>query len=190
MSIEKVKIRAKIQVGKFTVKTPYILSFNVNRARGQISTFNAKLKIDSGSVADMTGGPVKIYAGVDMSTKRIFTGIVKKSTISPCFDDPHFVILNISGADALSFLQGKKYTRRCTATETTWATIDGVTRKGLKSGKFKYKKESVLLVTDSEITEAPNLVTAANVSKKSEPGLLAPQANAKGVDLEFWPLAD
>jgi len=178
MSIEKVKIRARIEVGRFEVETPYILSFNVNRTRGQVSTFDARVKIGAQEVADMTGGPIKIYAGVDYPRNLIFTGIVKKATISPCFDDPHFVLVNMSGADALSLLQNKKYTRRCRGTETAWATIDGVSRRGLKSGKFKYRHQPVLLVTDSELKDNTQLTTAANSAKMNQPvGLAAPQSS-------------
>ena len=183
MAIQKVKIRARIEVGNFRVETPYILSFSVNRTRNQPSTFDARIKISTDDVADMTGGAIKIYAGEISATDRIFTGIVRKATMTPCFDDPYFVIVNLSGADSLSLLQGKKYSRRCIATETAWTTIDGVTRKGLKSGKFKYKKEPILLITDSELKDTPQLVTAATLSKKTEVGLVAPQGQSAGAKL-------
>lgn len=190
MPIERVKIRARIEIGNFDVETPYILSFNVNRTRGQASTFDARIKIAEGEVADMTGGPIKIYAGSGYARDLIFTGIVKKATMSPCFDDPHFVLVNLSGADALSLLQSKKYTRRCRATATSWATIDGVARKGLKSGKFKYRQQPVLLVTDSELKDTPQLTSAANVAKKlTEIGALPSQEDVKPATLEVTILA-
>jgi len=191
MPIDKVKIRARIEVGRFNVETPYILSFNVNRTRGQVSTFDARLKIADGEIADMTGGPVKIYAGTDYPRNRIFTGIVKKATISPCFDDPHFVLVNISGADALSLLQNKKYTRRCRGTATSWATIDSVSRKGLKSGKFKVRQQPVLMVTDSELKDNPQVTTSATTSKRfSEVGRLAPQTDDAGATVTAEILAE
>lgn len=191
MPIERVKIRARIEVGNFTIETPYILSFNVNRTRGQVSTFDARIKIAEEDVADMTGGPIKIYAGSNYARNLIFTGIVKKATMSPCFDDPHFVLINLSGADGLSLLQGKKYTRRCRATATSWATIDGVARRGLKSGKFKYRQQPVLLVTDSELKDTPQLTHATTLSKKlTEVGALAPQTDTGKAQLEATILAE
>lgn len=191
MPIEKVKIRARIEVGRFNIETPYILSFNVNRTRGQVSTFDARIKIAEGQIANMTGGPIKIYAGSGYPRNLIFTGIVKKATISPCFDDPHFVVVNMSGADALSLLQNKKYTRRCIATETAWATIDGVSRKGLKSGKFKYRQQSVLLTTDAELKNSEQLVSTANTAKRtSEFGNAPPQTDVGGATLRAFPYID
>lgn len=190
MPIERVKIRARIEVGNFDVETPYILSFNVNRARGQPSTFDARVKIATDDVADMTGGPIKIYAGEGYARNLIFTGIVRKATMSPCFDDPYFVLVNLSGADVRSLLQGKKYTRRCVSTETAWATIDGVARRGLKSGKFKYRKEPVLLVAESEIKENQQLVTGTSASKKIEIGVVAPQGQAAGAKLNAEVVVD
>jgi len=184
MPIEKIKIRARIEIGSFDVETPFILSFNVNRTRGQISTFDARIKIADGDVADMTGGPIKIYAGSGYAGDLIFTGIVKKVSMSPCFDDPHFILVNLSGADVLSVLQNKKYSRRCIATETSWATIDNVTRRGLKSSKFKYRTEPVVLITNSDIKETEQLISTANSSKKyTEMGVLAPQVATSGAKL-------
>jgi hypothetical protein len=51
-------------------------------------------------------------------------------------------MLSISGADKLSLLQGKKFTRRCRSTASSWASITGVVRNGLKSGKFAYNTEA------------------------------------------------
>ena len=183
MAIERVKIRAKIVIGNFTVETPFILGFNVNRTRGQVSTFDARVKVAKDSIADMTGGPIRIYAGSGSANNLIFTGMVRKATLTPCFDDPYFSIINLSGADCLSLLQGKKYTRRCRATETSWATIDGVARRGLKSGKFKYRKEPVLLLSDSEIKENDQLITGTSASKKTTVGTPAPQGQAAGAKL-------
>jgi hypothetical protein len=172
MAIDKVKIRARVEVGSLRAYTPsasvgssdsLILSFNVNRSRGQVSTFDARLKVPANQASDVTKGEVKIYAGSGYASRLIFTGIARKATITPCFDDPHYVIMNISGADVLSLLQNKKYTRRCVATQTAWASIDGVSRRGLRSGKFKYKNQPVLLITDDELNESRQLIKSANL---------------------------
>lgn len=138
MSIDLVKIRATISIGNsLSISTPFIQSFNVRKSRGQLSSFDASLKvrheeISSGNI----GGSVVIRAGSSGDQTTIYTGILKKSTVSPCWDDPGYVFLNISGTDVLSLLQGKNYTRRCRSTKSTWVSITGVSRHGLRSGRF------------------------------------------------------
>lgn len=156
MAIDRVKCRAEIRVGGITVKTPFVQSFNVRKQRGQVSTFDASLKVPSGTSAKLAGGDVVILAGEGTASNTIFTGICRQAKVSPCFDDPYYVILSISGADTLSLLQGKKFTRRCRATDTAWCAITGVTRKGLKGGKFTYDTESVLEVNEGRLERQNN----------------------------------
>lgn len=154
MSIELVKIRAVISIGSsFTVRTPYIQSFNVRKVRNQVATFDASLKISQTELAGTSGlgGSVKIDAGTKESLITIFTGIMKKATVSPCWDDPGYVLLNISGVDVLSTLAGKKYTRRSRITKSCWVSINGVVREGLRDGKFQYETDSVQISPDSAI---------------------------------------
>ena len=167
MAIERKKIRAKVSIGVIAVETPYILSFNVRKSRGQPSTFDCSLKVKSNTGANLIGDSIKISAGVDNASDTIFTGIIRKVTISPCFDDPEYVIMNLSGADVLSLLQGKKFTRRCIGQKTSWVSINSVSRKGLKSGKFKYVKEPVLIVTESDLAEAANVLKASSPTAKN-----------------------
>ena len=146
MGITVVKVRATVTVCNISVSTPYIQSFNVTKTREQPSTFSASLKVSHSSLGDvLAGGNAKIEAGTEGGgTNTIFTGIVKQAKISPCFDDPTFVILTVSGSDVLSLLAGKKYTRRCRATLASWVGITGVSRKGLKSGRFAYQNEPTI----------------------------------------------
>lgn len=178
MSIDLVKIRAKIVVGGtagVTVVTPYIQSFSVRKSRGQLSSFDASLKVKHSEISSSNlGGEVIIYAGANGSLHRIYTGLIKKSTVSPCWDDPGYVLFNISGTDVLSYLQGKKYTRRCRATKSSWVSINNVTRPGLRDGKFD--REFGVLATDSgsttkakEVISAP--VLAKGVSVPASPGV-------------------
>lgn len=140
-----VKCRASVSVGGLTVETPYVQSFNVRKQRGQVSTFDATLKVHGDAISSgVTGGSVKISAGRGSASGTIFTGICRQARVSPCFDDPSYVILNISGADVLSLLHGKKYTRRCRSTLAAWVGITGVVRDGLKSGKFAYNNEGTI----------------------------------------------
>lgn len=179
MAITMVKVRAKITIGNLIVETPYVLSFNVKKSRSQFSTFDASLKIKGTEVSgNITGDNIVIEAGRNDASNRIFTGFIKQATISPCNDDPSYVIMNVSGADALSFLQGKKYTRRCRGTTSSWVTIESVSRPGLKDSKFKYQGESIIEVTADELPlkarstatdTVESIIKKAKVEKSTEP---------------------
>lgn len=157
MAITMVKCRALVKVAGVSVETPWVQSFNVRKQRGQVSTFDASLKVRVSSVNDLISGDVEIYAGENSASNLIFTGICRSAKISPCHDDPYYVILSISGADALSLLQGKKFTRRCRGTQTSWCSITGVVRKGLKSGKFAYNTEPIIEINDGDIEKKNNV---------------------------------
>jgi hypothetical protein len=136
MSIKQIPIRAKIEVAGATVETPYVLSFNVHRRRGSPATFDASVKVKGGlSGVGSAGGGIVISAGSG-GVSKIFTGIVRAAKITPCWDDPSYVNVTLSGDDTLSLLKGKKYSRRCRGTKATFCIITDVTRSGLKSGKF------------------------------------------------------
>lgn len=177
MSITQVKVRARITIGtSLTVETPYILSFNVSKVRGQISTFDASLKILGTAVTrSISGDHIKIYAGANLANNVIFSGIVKVIKVSPCWDDPQYVFMNVSGEDILSILRGKKYTRRSTATTASWISIDGVSRRGLRSGKFKARVINKIDLINSdtqhegpvETTNIVNLRTTAQITKET-----------------------
>jgi hypothetical protein len=148
MAIHMVKVRARIQIGSMSAATPpiagtggnHILSFGVERARGRISTFNASLKVKHGDVSGtIQGDSVKIYAGTTGGMPLIYTGIVKTANVGPCREDPGFVILNISGEDVLTKLNGKKFTRRCRSSKGVWISIEGIVRPGIRSGRFQYQ---------------------------------------------------
>ena len=157
MAITMVKCRARVDFGGLSTYTPFVQSFNVKKQRGQAGTFDATLKVPSGSFTTANSGPVRIFAGEGSASKQIFTGYCTMCKISPCHDDPHYVIVSISGSDALSFLQGKKFTRRSRGTEVSWCSITGVIRKGLKSGKFAYNTEPIIDINDGNMERANNL---------------------------------
>lgn len=147
MAIHMVKVRARIVIGSMSAATPpiagvggnHILSFNVDRARGRISTFSASLKVSHGDVSGtIQGDSVQIYAGTTGGMPLIYTGMVKSANVGPCREDPGFVILNISGEDVLSKLNGKKFSRRCRSSKGVWVSIEGIVRPGLRSGRFQY----------------------------------------------------
>lgn len=143
MGITTVPIRATVTIGSLSVSTPFVLSFTVRKARGQINTFDASLKVGHDKISGpVSGGSVSIKAGSKGKINQIFTGIVRNAKMTPCWDDPNYVILSISGNDTLSLLQGKKYTRRCRASLGQFCVITSA-RRGLKSGKFTYDSENV-----------------------------------------------
>lgn len=163
MAIENIKIRARIQGSGVDVSTPYIMSFSVNRQRGQISTFSAQVKVNKTTIIQ-TGGNIKIYAGTDTEMPLIFTGITKKATMTPCWDDPSFVILNLSGVDILHKLENKKFTRRQIVQESSFCCIEGVSRRGLKSDKFKFSSEPIVLpTTDGDLKNA-GVINTSNLA--------------------------
>lgn len=150
MGIERIPIRAKIIFnGDIEVVTPYILSFSVNKQRGSYSTFSASLKVLSTNVHNITG-KVVIWAGEKDNLNKIFTGIIKKKIQSPCWDDPAYQTINISGADELVKLEGMKFTRRQFISDTSWVKITSVSQ-GIKSGKLKLTNQPTLAPTDGNI---------------------------------------
>jgi hypothetical protein len=189
MSITQVKVRAKITIGNsLTVETPYVLSFNVNKARGQISTFDASLKVPGSNISrSIAGDHIKIYAGSSSTynSNVIFSGIVRVIRITPCWDDPQYVFMNVSGEDILSTLRGKKYTRRSTASTASWISIDGVSRKGLRSGKFKAQVSNKLDIVSAD-TQREGPVEAVALTKITEKVEGAKKTDVPpGVDAEF-----
>lgn len=179
MSIEQVPIRASIEIGGQTIRTPYVLSFNVHRRRGNPATFDASIKVKEGlSGVGSAGGGIAISAGSGNLTK-IFTGIIRTAKITPCWDDPSYTIVTLSGDDTLSLLKGKKYSRRCRSTKTTFCIITDVVRSGLKSGKFAYTGESFELESGKLNVEMANSAHGINASLK---GLKIPEA--EGADLK------
>jgi len=156
MAIDRVKVRARVTIGNLLVQTgdghADVMNFNVTKSRRALSNFSASLKIPAGVItSNLVGSNVKIEAGEDSASNVIFVGFVRSAKINPCFDDPSYVILSISGSDVLSFLQGKKYTRRCRATKSAWVAINSVVRKKLKSGKFEIRKQEMFDITDGEL---------------------------------------
>lgn len=163
-----VPVRATVNIGGMAVKTPFVTSFNVNRSRGQSATFSATLKVHYNSIANAVGGDVTISAGPAGSENLIFTGICRSSNVTPCRDDPAYILLTVSGNDILSELQNKKITRRCKSSAATWVEITGVVRGGLKEGKLAYVKAERNLEMDPMNTRNEDPVThsvATNIPK-------------------------
>jgi len=154
MAIEEIPIRAQIYTGGVLLaQTPYISNFSVNKSRGQFSTFSASVKIKAEEFAFITKD-ISIYAGPKDNIIKIFTGNIKKAVPNPSWDDPSYLIVNLTGTDALAELEDKKFTRRQTYSKNSWAKIDSIVRKGPKSGKFKYVKEPVVYTSDGDFKQS------------------------------------
>ena len=165
--IKQVKVRASVKVGGATVVTPYILSFSVNLARGQVGTCSAKLKMSGSQIESISSGSstaIQVKAGADLASNTIFSGEVTGMGINPCWDDPLYTIVDITAQDWLSLLQGKKYTRRVTAQRSSWVSIDSVTRKGLRDGKFKAKSAGKIYTVHSDFLGESSLIDAVPLS--------------------------
>lgn len=171
MAIERVKIRARVEIegSSLNVSTPFVQSFSVRKQRGQISTFDASLKVSHEEVdGPITGVWVKIYAGTESTIELIFTGVCRSAKISPCYDDPKYVILSIAGSDILANLQNRKYTRRCRSSQAAWVEITNVTREGLRTGKFSKEYGTIQFEGGDTFGKDGSLVgstTTANVER-------------------------
>lgn len=180
-TITMVKVRARISLGAgaggVVAETPgpdltagtvdgMILSFNVHKERGKSSTFSASLKVKYNVLSGNTIGDVHIEAGTeDGGLNTIFRGIVKNAKVSPCHDDPSYVLISVSGSDVLSKLEGMKFTRRRRGTRVSWVSIDSVVRGGLRSGKFKYKTADSVDVMHATDDEKPTTMRAASLQE-------------------------
>jgi len=192
MAIQMVKIRASITLGNLIAVTPsaamasdnIIMSFNVDRSRGQISTFSASMKVRAGTVGNIFGKQVVIRAGQDSPANLIFTGICRTANITPCRDDPIFVILSISGNDILSRLDGKKYTRRCRSTRGTWVAINSVTRPGLRTGKLAYTPEDPTIETGGGDVLKKGEVTSTRAQNQPNVDRIKDQGKKPGVIMQ------
>jgi len=116
-SIDRQPVRAEISFidsSAQPVATPYVVSFNVRRARGQMSaTFSASLKVESDKISDsFLGKGIIIKAGIKNQLKTIFTGRIYKATIKPIWTDASLVMLNLAGKDTLGVIEAQKINRR------------------------------------------------------------------------------
>ena len=163
MSVSEVPVRASISIGGGSIETPFVQSFNIHRRRGSPSTFDASIKV-KGSVGGGTPtGGISISAGVGSAGTKIFTGIIKGAKVTPCWDDPSYVVITLTGDDALSIIKGKKYTRRSSG--GSFCLITGVTRSGLKSGKFASSSDASFTIESGDtLTNTPGMSQQANAS--------------------------
>jgi len=183
VTVDRVKIRAEIIFNGISVVTPNILSFNVRKSRGQPSaTFSASLKVPHSELVSTDVGQnanVVIKAGEDYPRNTIFTGYVYRMSINPSRTDSSYAIVNISGKDVLSVMEGQNITRRVPARQLAkWGSITGILAK-----RDKFKERFPLTIRDAnprltwnQIQEFDKFVagapkpTAAEIDSTGAPG--------------------
>lgn len=181
MPIDVINVRAKIVFKEsdqdLVIATPYIQSFSVNKNRGAMSTFSASIKVEAQYLEEVSG-EIEIYAGTVDNLRLIFTGFIKRVVPSPVWDDPGYLMLNVTGTDVLYRLENKRFTRRQEYSDSTWATITSV-RDGLKSVNMKYAPSEPLMIPTKQglvevvEKEATRIVEEPGIqpNSKENPGL-------------------
>ena len=152
MALDKQQVRARIETslikGSGIVETPNVLSFSVRRARKQMTAnFSASIKIsDDDLVSNPTDSNIVIKAGYKNQLKTVFTGIVEKCVIQPVKSDASKIILNMTGRDYLSMMEGQKVNRRLKTYKSgegpaeRWAIVTSITARSTpRLEKFKEK---------------------------------------------------
>ncbi len=163
-TLEKQPIRAEIKIGdKYTIRTPNVMSFNVTRTRGQASAqFSASVKVDYDDISSsssLVNSKIIIKAGEATSFGSlpvVFTGLIYKCVINPIRTDVSLVMLNISGQDVLSILNGQKINRRLVTNRAgdippqRWGIVNNITKQHTPARqKFPdkvYSKNPVVVV--------------------------------------------
>ena len=163
-TLEKQPIRSEIKIGdKYTIRTPNVVSFNVTRSRGQASAqFSASVKVgynDISSSSSLVNSKIIIKAGESTSfgsLPLVFTGLIYKCVLNPIRTDASKVMLNISGQDVLSILNGQKVNRRLITRRDgsippqRWGIVNNITKQHTPARqKFPdkiYSKNPVVVV--------------------------------------------
>lgn len=166
MSISEVKVRATIEFGGESISTPYVLSFSVTRNRNSPGTMNASVKVPA-QRSGTASGEVIVKAGTSSGKDTIFTGDLKSVTVSPCWDDPYYVILNIQAVDFLDRLRDTSFTRRQLGHDQSFAFITGV--QGQQSStKFDAVNAPTKTFMDAKDTSGTGLGAYGNSPSMSE----------------------
>ncbi len=164
-TVERQKVRAEITFGSFTIRTPYVMSFNVRRARGQMAaTFSASVKVDSNSISSSTSiiaEDIVIKAGVSPLLRTVFTGKIEKCVVNPVRNNASKVMLNISGRDVMADLDGQKINRRVktyrdgSSPPERWAVVTNVIKQ--HTPRVQKFPERITDKKPKAVKELPNL---------------------------------
>jgi len=183
-TLEKQRVRAEIEFGSFSIATPNVVSFSVDKARNQMSaSFSASVKIDATDMyagIDVIAKTVVIRAGLESDLKTIFTGRIERCVANPVKSDASKFILNIAGRDVLSILEGQHISRRLKTYRDgdtppeRWGVISGVIKHNTPTiQKFKQKVYSPTAKATHRKPEFPLYKTPdAFDTDKSIPGTI------------------
>ena len=106
------KVRAEVYMGNtLLAKTPYVLSFSVNKSRNAPFTFTVQLELNS-AVTFPLGEKITIMAGTRGNLKKVMTGEIRETRVDPSFGKPSYFQLTLNGTGILSTLENKRFSRR------------------------------------------------------------------------------
>ena len=179
--IRQEQIRSIIEIGDlFTIVTPYVRSFNINKQRGNlVSTFSATVEILARDLLEVTeealdlaGRGITIKAGLRDQEELLFTGEIKTVQFNPSWDKPECFILNLSGNDVMGRLEARRFSRRVKWDSAgIWAKITGIRtvryRKVARGFDKKYLRKIARITgfPDLSVLENSSFVYARDVSK-------------------------
>lgn len=178
------KVRAKIEIGNadnsdspiMEIFTPDVVSFNVSRKRGQKSaTFSASVKVPYNTFligSPVSANTIRIYAGVksanydqedpsyaEWNLKRIFTGYIYQMVVNPIRTDASKIMLNLSGSDTFSIMDGQNITRRIAAKKMSgrFGVVTGIiSSNSSKPMRFLNKPTDTANLTPNLISKDPS----------------------------------
>jgi hypothetical protein len=193
--LRKEEIRAEINIGGHGIPTPYVLNFNVSRARqSPISTFSASVEISEDDLLYMSvGSSITISAGIyrllrlpSDDSYKIFTGNVESVTVNPHWEKANVYIVNLQGSDALKDLEGKRFSRRqkCLGLGKL-AVITGIVSKShhkgwVKKDRVMSKPGNKRFITDSlDLGEVPELIRTRSINTSNPYKLYAKKPAAR-----------
>jgi len=180
----KEAIRAKVETAlvRGVIETPNVLSFSVRRARKQMSAnFSVSIKVRPENLVESTSGnsTIQIFAGKKGSLGLIFTGIVEKCVIQPVRSDAAKIILNMSGRDTFSVMEGQKINRRLKTVGKDmerWGVVTGIkTRNTARQDQFKekivdWKAQGIVNLQNMQLDTTPNAFRLRTDVNKELPG--------------------
>ena len=188
--LRKEEIRARITIGAATsslvYETPNILSFSVSRSRTQPSaTFSAQIEVSANDNLSV-GTDIVIEAGTRNNIRKIFTGSIKGVTVNPHWDKANVYIVSLDGSDALSELEGKRYSRRqkCLGL-AKMAIINGIVSKVQHKDRIRndrYVDNSPdggrFLSGNLDLGEVPGLIRTKDINTSNPYSLYAKRPSA------------
>lgn len=118
-------VRARIVLSGYTVETPYVRAFNIDRARGKlVATFSASVEVPI-TATFVAGADIEIWAGLKNNLTKRFTGEIRSITTQPSFNKAGYYNVTMNGVDAMGVLENKTFSRRLRSDGfSLWVSID------------------------------------------------------------------